>query len=159
MTKNSLTAILHQGAVLNKTAYRCLALTVIAALSGCASLTTGTTQSVTVVTRDKGVSAEGAKCELINDKGKWQIISPGSATIHRSTQDLVVRCELKGYETGLTILRSSAGTIWGNLIAGGLIGYAIDAGQGADYDYPSLITIDLVHLTDTALSTSTISPP
>ena len=113
-------------------------------LTGCASITGGVNQSVTVVTRHQGISLTGANCELANDKNKWMVTTPGSLNVERSTQEMVVRCELAGYETGLTVLRPSAGMVWGNLIAGGLIGYAVDSGQGAGFDYPTLITIELI---------------
>ena len=29
---------------------------------------------------------------------------------------------------------------WGNILVGGIIGYAVDAGTGSAYEYPSLIT-------------------
>lgn len=120
------------------------------ALSGCASITTGVSQTVTVVTRHQGVSLNGANCELVNDKNKWTVVTPGSLNIQRSTQEMVVRCELAGYETGLSVLRPSAGMVWGNIIAGGLIGYAVDSGQGAGFDYPALITIDLTKIAGNA---------
>ncbi|MBI4195271.1 MAG: hypothetical protein HY526_09345 [Betaproteobacteria bacterium] len=31
----------------------------------------------------------------------------------------------------------------GNMVFGGLIGLAVDAGQGAGYDYPSSITVEM----------------
>lgn len=36
---------------------------------------------------------------------------------------------------------SAEGGVWGNIIAGGVIGYAIDAGRGAGFEYPQLMTI------------------
>lgn len=121
-----------------------LSIALTALTTGCASITTGAHQTVTVSTRHQGVNLDGAACELVNDKNKWSIITPGTINIERSTQEMVVRCELAGYETGLTVLRPSAGMVWGNLFAGGLIGYAVDSGQGAGFDYPALITIDLI---------------
>jgi len=32
---------------------------------------------------------------------------------------------------------------FGNILAGGIIGVAIDAGSGAAYDYPSIIRVEL----------------
>jgi hypothetical protein len=112
-------------------------------LAGCASIVAGKHQPISVETRHKGQPVRGAHCELMNDKGKWFVTSPGSAMIQKSYGDLAVRCEKDGYEPGIATVRSTAGMVWGNLLFGGLIGLAVDAGQGAGYDYPSLITIDM----------------
>lgn len=96
------------------------------------------------MTRFQGAAITGANCELFNDKGKWMVVTPGKADILKSAQDMVVRCELPGYEVGLTLLKLLADGVWGNLILGGAVGYAIDRDQGAGFDYPTNITIDLI---------------
>jgi phosphoketolase len=46
--------------------------------------------------------------------------------------------------TGIAYFRSkSNGGIWGNILAGGVIGYAIDASNGAGFDYPPLLTVEM----------------
>ncbi len=37
----------------------------------------------------------------------------------------------------------SNGAVWGNILAGGIIGYAVDASSGAGFDYPTMMTITL----------------
>jgi len=113
-------------------------------LTGCASITTGVNQTVSVMTRFQGAPIPGANCELFNDKGKWMVVTPGKADILKSAHDMVVRCELPGYEVGLTLLKPLADGVWGNLILGGAVGYAVDREQGAGFDYPAIITIDLI---------------
>ena len=63
--------------------------------------------------------------------------------IQKSYQDLVVRCAKDGHHPGLATVSSSAGMVWGNILFGGLIGLAVDGSQGAGYDYPSLITVEM----------------
>jgi hypothetical protein len=63
--------------------------------------------------------------------------------IQKSYQDLAVRCTKDGYPPGIATVKSTAGMVWGNILFGGLIGLAVDANQGAGYDYPSLITVEL----------------
>ncbi len=47
-------------------------------------------------------------------------------------------------QPGTTVVKSSTkGMAWGNILAGGIIGGAIDAGTGAAYDYPSLINVSM----------------
>ena len=40
-----------------------------------------------------------------------------------------------------TFVSKSNGGIWGNLLLGGPIGAAIDAGSGAGFDYPASMTV------------------
>lgn len=68
-----------------------------------------------------------------------------------------MRCELAGYETGLSVLRSSAGMVWGNVLAGGLVGFAVDANSGAGFDYPNRVTIDLIPRVAATVSANPVS--
>ena len=45
---------------------------------------------------------------------------------------------------GLAYYQSkSNGGVWGNLLLGGVVGYAIDAGSGSGFDYPTLMTVEM----------------
>jgi len=109
-------------------------------LVGCACITTGQNQSVSVNT---GTNS-GATCSLSNDEGTWYVNStPGSVTIKRSYSDLAVNCK-KDDKTGTATVKShTKGMAFGNILAGGIIGGAIDCGTGAAYDYPSVINVPL----------------
>jgi hypothetical protein len=112
-------------------------------LAGCASIVAGKNQPISVETRHKGQPVKGAHCELMNDKGKWFVTTPGSIMIQKSYGDLAVRCEKEGLDPGIATVRSTAGMVWGNIVFGGLIGLAVDATQGAGYDYPALVTVEM----------------
>ncbi len=109
-------------------------------LGGCASITTGQNQSVSV---DTGTHS-GAVCSLSNDEGTWYVNStPGSVTIKRAYSDLTVNCK-KDDKTGIATVKSrTKGMAFGNILAGGIIGGAIDCGTGAAYDYPPIINVPL----------------
>lgn len=112
--------------------------------TGCASITTGHNQSLSVETRADGRPVAGAQCKLENDKGTWFATSPGTVVVRRSYNDLNVRCEKEGHEPGLTAAKSSTkGMAFGNILFGGVIGAAVDVGSGAAYDYPSIISVEL----------------
>jgi hypothetical protein len=103
------------------------------AVSGCATIIKGTTQSVSVSTDP----VEGARCELTSSEGTWYITTPGSVVVHKTKNDLKVVCTKDGYqEATATIPSSFNGATAGNIIAGGLIGVGIDAASGANYEYP-----------------------
>ncbi len=120
---------------------RALAALVFVSLGGCASMTSGTTQSVNVQT----TPSTGAECQLVNEKGTWTIPqTPGSTTINRAYGDLVVTCAHKGGMKGSTSVQSSTvGSAYGNILAGGLIGAAVDMSSGAAYQYPATIAVTL----------------
>jgi len=113
----------------------------VASLTGaCATITGGQKQALSVQT----APITGAQCNLTNDEGTWFVSqTPGSVTINRSYSDLSVTCE-KGEHKGATSVKSKTkGMAFGNIIAGGIIGGAVDMGTGAAYDYPTLITVEM----------------
>ena len=111
-------------------------------ITGCATMTTGQNQPVSVETP----GCAGATCKLSNDKGTWYIsATPGSATIQRAYGDMTVTCEKGDYRSSPYAIKSSTKAMaFGNIVFGGLIGAAVDAGSGAAYDYPTLITVTMV---------------
>jgi hypothetical protein len=121
-----------------------LALTaIILTLTGCASITGSKLQPLSVQTVHDGKEVSGVGCTLTNDAGKWFVTSPGSVTVQKSTGDMAVDCakdDLKGHEN---VVSKSNGAVWGNIIAGGGIGYIVDRNTGAGFDYPNSITVVL----------------
>ena len=122
-----------------------IAAMILAALStGCATITTGQNQSVSVETKHKGTAVAGAACKLANDKGTWFVTTPGSVTVNRAYGDLAINCTHDKFPAGLMTVKSSTKAMaFGNIIAGGVIGAAVDVGTGSAYDYPTLISVEL----------------
>lgn len=117
----------------------CACAGVLSILTGCASVTHGTTQSVKVETlTSDGKAIEGAECRLSNDKGDALMQSGQSVLVRRSGANLKVECTQAGLPpaTGQAVSRVNAGMV-GNIVVGGVIGAAIDVGSGAGYNYPS----------------------
>ncbi len=124
-----------------------------ALLTGCASIVNGNNQVVSVETMGREGKVVGATCELKNPKGTFFVTTPGTVTIRRAYDDLNVRCEKTGMEPGLAAVKSATKAMaFGNLVFGGVIGAAVDAGSGAAYDYPTLITVMMG-------ATTSIQPP
>lgn len=118
----------------------------MAMLSGCASIVSGTNQTVSVQTVKDGDQLEGASCKLENSKGIWFIKTPGSVVVHRAYGDLSVKCEKDGVDAGFATVKShTKGMAFGNLLFGGAIGVGVDVGSGAAYDYPTIITLTMGH--------------
>lgn len=121
-----------------------LALVLAAILPGCATITTGQNQSVSVETRAKGQSVVGAACKLANDKGTWFVTTPGSVTVSRAYGDMSINCTHEKAPPGALIVKSSTKAMaFGNIIIGGVIGAGVDIATGSAYDYPNLITVEM----------------
>jgi len=112
-------------------------------LGGCASISGTQKQPVSVETRDpNGAEVRRAECRLNNDKGQWYVSTPGSVMVARSSGDLLVMCEKENHETGYaTVVSSVKGTMFGNIIFGGVVGAAVDHAQGSGYEYPGFIPV------------------
>lgn len=126
-------------------------LPIICLLPSCASITSDKSQPVSVSTCD----VTGAQCELVNGEGKFYVSStPGTVVVRHSSSDLLVTCRKEGYQpaTGL-FKRSHKGMAWGNILAGGIIGYAVDRGTGAAFQYDSDINICLTKIPEDKLDT------
>lgn len=107
-------------------------------LQACASITSGSQQSISVTTEP----VVGATCQLNNDAGSWFVNStPGSVTVHREASDLTIVCK-KGDLHGTARVESTTKSLaFGNILAGGIIGAAVDRSNGSAFDYPTLITV------------------
>ena len=114
----------------------------VMALTGCASITGSKLQPISVQAVHENKDVTGVGCTLTNDAGKWFVTTPGTVTIQKSTADLAVDCGKDNAIVGQEHVVSKAnGGVWGNILAGGLIGYAIDRNSGAGFDYPQSITV------------------
>jgi len=112
-------------------------------LFGCASVTGSKNQPISVTTVCGGEQVDGASCTLMNDKGTWFVKTPGSVMIQKSYGDLAIDCKKEKSAASGKFQSKSNGGVWGNIIAGGIIGYAVDAGSGAGFDYPPTMTVTL----------------
>lgn len=108
-------------------------------ITGCASLTGGQNQSLSVNTTPP------SSCTLSNDKGMWYVNTPGTVTVNRAYGDMTVNCK-SGTQSATNVVKSSVKPILaGNIIWfwGILIAVPVDMITGAAYDYPNPITLPL----------------
>jgi len=117
----------------------------IVVLSGCASVSGSSSQSISVIAvGSNGISIQEASCTLINGKGTWNLKAPAAITISRSNDPLQISCSKLGYTTGIVSVTSDVkGGAYGNAIVGGGIGAIVDHSTGAGYQYPNVIQIEL----------------
>jgi hypothetical protein len=117
--------------------------------SGCATLTKGTSQTVTINT-----DPHGAMCTLSRDGKPIAVINPtpGSMPVEKSSGTISILCKRLGYLDSAGAMASEFQSMtFGNILFGGLIGLAVDAASGALNQYPDMVTITLIpEMFDTA---------
>lgn len=115
---------------------------VLALLGGCATITTGHSQSVVVDT-----DPEGATCRLSREDKDVAVVNPtpGTASLSKSFGRVDVQCTKEGYQPSVGVLAADfqAMTL-GNIILGGIIGIAVDAASGAMMQYPQSVKYTLI---------------
>lgn len=110
-------------------------------VSACASIVGGRYQKVQVEARaaDQSIRAD---CTLSNGQGQVRVTTPGTAVIHRSSQDLSVSCQQDGKQIAQQSYDATIrGMVWGNIVFGGLIGVVVDFSDGAAHHYPDKVSI------------------
>lgn len=109
---------------------------------GCATLVRGSSQSVTINTYPPratcALSREGNTIAVVNP-------TPGTVNVEKDKDAINVVCKKAGYlDNAGTITSEFQEMTFGNIIFGGLIGVAVDAGSGAMHQYTPLISITLI---------------
>ncbi len=119
------------------------ATTLIMAASGCATITKDANQQVQIdaYTQDQQRVMD-ARCVARNDRGQWETKSPGAVNVHRSGENLLIKCEKEGLEPGTATAVSRAnGGMFGNILLGGGIGAIVDHNKGTAYTYPGWLKV------------------
>ncbi len=132
--------------------FRLAALFSLGLLGGCASIIEGTNQQIAVNT-----NPSGADCGLYRKGIKIGTIlqAPGSTLVNKTKNDIWIVCVKPGYQTATYLNHSGiAGGTFGNIVAGGGIGWAIDSASGADNKYDGVVNISMVPATS-----ATAAPP
>jgi hypothetical protein len=115
---------------------------VASCLSGCGTITQGTSQNITVTS-----VPPGGHCDLTR-KGEHVATldtTPGVVKVDKTKNDILLTCRLAGYQDASVNLESGYGAgTFGNIILGGGIGWAIDSATGADNKYPSTANVQFV---------------
>jgi hypothetical protein len=113
------------------------------AAGGCATVTTGTTQAITVDSEP-----QKAECTLTRDGADLgTVMTPSPITIKRHASTVHVTCRKEGYEEARVIMNSRfESTSAGNFLLGGVIGAMVDASSGANSRYDQYVLVRLPEL-------------
>lgn len=114
-----------------------------AALGGCASVTRGTTETISVAS-----TPSGAEATISGLENPMTCTTPCSFVAKRNA-DLSVTVDKPGYQSQTVVLTkdipaAGAAGFAGNIVAGGLIGMGVDAATGAANDHkPNPVVVTL----------------
>jgi hypothetical protein len=104
--------------------------------AGCATVTKGATQSVSVV------APQGAICTLTSPAiGTRTITAPNTVVVEKGPDNIAVRCKKACYRDGNGEIPSTFEEMTaGNILIGGVIGLGVDMASGAinKYDPPDV---------------------
>lgn len=118
-----------------------LLLSQLAFLSACATVTTGTEQTILVESEPAG-----ATCLLQRNDSNIGAVNPtpGTVRISKSRHDLLVKCERADHQATSRLASASFQAMTaGNLLIGGVVGLATDLASGAAVSYPDSIKVVL----------------
>lgn len=119
-------------------------------LTACGTIVEGTHQDIAISS-----TPDGAHCDAIRKGQKLGSVdsTPGKMTVRKTKDDILLKCTKVGYQESSQYLHSgmAAGT-FGNIIAGGLIGWGVDSATGADNKYPESVNVQLIPAGGTAPS-------
>jgi hypothetical protein len=118
-----------------------LAALAVILLNGCATLTTSSSQTVTMMTEPPGATCtfkrEGQVIGVVNP-------TPGSLSVQKSHKPIDVACAKDGFIDAVGTVGSRFQPMtFGNVLFGGIIGIVVDAASGASAEYEPQITVRL----------------
>jgi len=106
--------------------------------SGCATVISGD-ETDTQITSDPS----GAECELTGDDYNTIVRTPANVELDSDAAPVMIVCRMDGHrEAAEEIDTSMDGSIFGNILLGGIIGVVVDAAAGSGMKYPD--SVDLV---------------
>lgn len=121
---------------------RLIASAALAAISlcGCASITTGSSETIAVAS----TPADGASCVLSNGNGNWTVTTPGTVEVARSSHDMNVKCSKPGYADAAAVVPAKLQP-WSvaSVVLTGPVGVFVDTTTGAINRYSSTITVPM----------------
>ena len=108
-----------------------LSLSLAILVSGCASITKGTKDTMQV---QIGNCPESIACTATNKKGTWDFTAPGAVKFKKSDDPLTITCEDGPGKISVQVVPERGAMGWGNIIFGGIIGGGVDASSDAHWD-------------------------
>jgi hypothetical protein len=104
--------------------------------TGCATIVKGSNQSIPI-------ASDPSAADVLVD-GNLVGQTPTSIQLKRK-HDHLITIQKTGYRPkSVAVVKNVGGAVWGNIIAGGLIGWGVDASTGAQYNLvPQTVSVQL----------------
>jgi len=138
-------SLTHSGNILMKILAASLGAVALVVVQGCASITKGTTDSITV---NFANCNKQTACTASNKKGDWVFSAPGSVRFKKSDNPLTITCQDGPAQTTTKVTPTRGGMAWGNVVFGGVIGGGIDSSTDAHWDIADSVTMYRAHCVD-----------
>lgn len=104
---------------------------------GCATLIKGSSQSIPV-------SSDPPAADIVLD-GKVVGQTPKTLVLKRDNNYLITIQKTGFEQQSVPVVKNIGGAVWGNVIAGGLVGWGVDAASGSQYNLlPASVAVRLV---------------
>jgi len=121
--------------------------------SACATVVNGRTEPL-------GLSSNPAGAEVSIDNGEMKVITPTSVELKRDENHTFVFHKDGYQDTSATVTSGTSGWVWGNLLAGGIIGGVVDFATGAAYKFSDdTLTVNMTPLPQVASAVKPASAP
>ena len=123
----------------------------ISLFSGCATVVHGTTQAVDISSTPTGAD--------VYDGGVLKCQTPCTTKLKRKKDHIIVLKKNNYQDATTTIMHTLSGAVAGNIIAGGLIGWGVDAIDGAQYKLvPETVNLTLTEISENSDSAEQAKP-
>jgi hypothetical protein len=104
---------------------------------GCATLIKGSSQSIPV-------SSDPPAADILLD-GKLVGQTPKTLALKRDNNYLIIIQKTGFEQRSVPVVKDIGGAVWGNVLAGGLVGWGVDAASGAQYNLlPATVSVNLI---------------
>jgi hypothetical protein len=124
---------------------RCAIVAVVVLSGGCATIVNGTTAKIPVASDPTGA-------DILVD-GNFVGQTPATVVLKKTTDHLLTIQKVGYQPKSVPVVRTVGGAVWGNILAGGLIGCGVDASNGAQYNLiPTTISVKLDPVASVVLS-------
>lgn len=130
---------------------RLSAILALSLATACSTMVNGTHQTIPVNSTPSGANVR-VDCGLKPEAAAMKIVTPATVELRRKTQPCLLTLSKEGYEdASIMFARKVSGWVWGNLVFGGLIGWAIDGiSGGLFYKVPETVQVELKETRETA---------
>ena len=120
--------------------------------SGCATVVNGRTEPL-------GLSSNPSGAEVTIGNGVMKVVTPTNVELKRDENHSFIFHKDGYQDASATVTSGTSGWVWGNLLAGGIIGGVVDFATGAAYKFSDdTLSVNMTALPQVAAAPQPIQP-